>query len=106
MKGTKKNVEATKSNPFLLYKGKPFLRCGDIIYYGNSTDKYVIKMEIKETKPFKDLEIASKVCVAMVDTKGGIDDAKKIVKMSEKNGLYEAMDIAQVWLYRAENSSM
>ena len=32
------------------YKGKPLVRCGDVIYYGDMRDKYVVKLEIKSKK--------------------------------------------------------
>ena len=31
---------------FLTYKGKPLVRNGDTIYYGNMSDDYVIMMRI------------------------------------------------------------
>ena len=35
---------------FPTYKGKPLVRCGDVIYYGSMKDKYVVKLEIKSKK--------------------------------------------------------
>ena len=32
-----------QKSPFPMYRGKPLVRSGDTIYYGNMTDKYVIK---------------------------------------------------------------
>ena len=37
--------KADQAQEYLLYKGKPLVRCGNVLYYGNMTDKYVIKME-------------------------------------------------------------
>ena len=100
MKSTKKTDK--NASPFVLYKGKPLVRCGNTIYYGNLSDKYVIKMEVKDSFPKEDLNISSRVQVEMMDTNPN-SDTKKIVKVSEKNGLYDAIDIAEVWLKRAEN---
>ena len=36
---------------FFQYKGKPLVRCGDTLYYGDMKDKYVIKMMIKSKQP-------------------------------------------------------
>ena len=33
-----------QKSPFPMYRGKPLVRSGDTIYYGNMTDKYVIKI--------------------------------------------------------------
>ena len=59
-------------------------------------------MEVLETKKIKDLDVASKVGLLMVETSDKITDSQKIVKISEKNGLYPALDIAEAWLERAE----
>lgn len=47
-----------KAAKFPTYKGKPFVRCGDTIYYGSMKDKYVIKMDIKSKRKVRDLEVA------------------------------------------------
>ena len=33
--------------PFFQYKGKPLVRCGNMLYYGDMRDPFVIKMLIK-----------------------------------------------------------
>ena len=35
-----------EKNDFLMYKGKPLVRNGDTIYYGNMSDDFVIMMRI------------------------------------------------------------
>ena len=90
-----------KAAKFPMYKGKPLVRCGDTIYYGSMKDKYVIKMEIKSKKKVQDLEVADKVTVQLMYTDATISNRKQIVKSSEKNGLYLALDIADAWLSRA-----
>ena len=86
---------------FPTYKGRPLVRCGDTLYYGNMTDKYVIKMDIKGKNKVKDLEVADKVTVQLMLTDASIRSRKQIVKQSEKSGLYLALDIADAWLTRA-----
>lgn len=90
-----------KVSKFPTYKGKPLVRCGDIIYYGSMKDKYVIKMEIKSKRKVQDLEAANRVTVQLMYTDATIRNRKQIVKSSEKNGLYLALDIADAWLSRA-----
>ena len=86
---------------FPTYKGKPLVRCGDVIYYGSMKDKYVVKLEIKSKKKVGDIEVADKVSVQLMLTDQTVRNRKQIVKTSEKEGLYLAMDIADVWLTRA-----
>jgi len=85
----------------LIYKGYPLIRQGNIIYYGNITDKYIIMMQVMETKKVKDLDLTTKVSVQLQLTDPDIKSKDRVVKKSEKNGLYEAMDLASIWLNRA-----
>ena len=39
----------------LVYKGHPLRRAGNLIYYGSMADKYIIMMQILETKKEQDL---------------------------------------------------
>lgn len=93
--------ENKKEPQFPLYKGKPLVRCGDVLYYGSMKDKYVCRLEIKSKKKVKDLEVADKVAVQLMLTDPAVNARKQIVKNSEKSGLYLAMDIADAWLSRA-----
>ena len=90
-----------QKSPFPMYRGKPLVRSGDTIYYGNMTDKYVIKIDIKTKKTVEDMEVADKCIVQLMLTDPEIRFRKQIVKTSEKNGLYLALDIADAWLTRA-----
>ena len=94
-------MNAKQESPFPTYKGKPLVRCGDVIYYGSMKDKYVVKLEIKSKKKVQDLEVADKVSIQLMYTDASIRSRKQIVKSSEKNGLYLAIDIADAWLTRA-----
>lgn len=86
---------------FLTYKGKPLVRSGNTIYYGNMSDPYVIMLSITSTKKFNDMEIADRVVVQMLNTDPDCRPRERIVKKTEKKGLYNAMDIGSVWLQRA-----
>ena len=86
---------------FPSYKGKPLVRSGDTIYYGSMADKYVVKLDIKSIKPVGALEVADKVSVQLMYTDPEIRTRKQIVKTSEKDGLYLALDIAEAWLNKA-----
>ena len=85
---------------FLMYKGKPLVRHGNEIYYGDLSEKYVIKLEILSTKKEGNLEIADKVKVLLMLSDTEVKDKERIIKTSEKTGLYEAMDIGAIWLER------
>ena len=92
---------AKKSNKFLEYRGKPLVRCGNTIYYGNMNDPYVIMLQITTTKTFNDMEVADRVLIQLLNTDPDCRPRDRIVKKSEKKGLYNAMDIGTIWLERA-----
>ena len=85
----------------LEYKGHPLQRKDNIIYYGSFADKYIIMMQIMESKKEQDLDIATKVSVQLQLTDPSIKSRDRVVKKSEKDSLYAAMDVAAVWLERA-----
>ena len=90
-----------ESKDFLMYKNSPLVRNGKTVYYCNMTDKYVIKMEIKSSKKVDDLEVADKVAVSLIHTDDNMSPKDRIIKSSEKDGLYEALDLGAIWLKRA-----
>ena len=94
---------AAKQNKekFLMYKGKPLVRCGNTIYYGNSYDPFVILINVEKKKKVGDLDVADRVSIQLLNTDPNVRPRERIVKKSEKKGLYAAMDIGSIWLERA-----
>ncbi len=88
----------------LEYKGHPLQRKDNIIYYGSFADKYIVMIQILDTKKVKDLDVATKVSVQLQLTDPSIKSRDRIVKRSEKDSLYLAIDVAAVWLERALSS--
>ena len=85
----------------LEYKGHPLLRKDNMIYYGSFADKYIILMQVLETKKVKDLDVATKVSIQLQRTDLSLKSRDRVEKKSEKNSLYAAVDLASVWLNRA-----
>lgn len=91
---------AEKNQEFLTYKGKPLVRMGNTLYYGNMSDACVVMLQVMSTKKVNDLDVADKVQVQLMSTDPDLRMKDRIIKKSEKNGLYSAMDIGAVWLER------
>ena len=85
----------------LVYKGHPLRRAGNLIYYGTMAEKYIIMMQVLDTKKEQDLELATKVSIQLQLTDPDLKSRDRVVKRSEKDSLYAAMDIATIWLNRA-----
>ena len=86
---------------FSTYKGRPLVRCGDELYYGNMSEPFVIRLQIKTKNEVGSIQVADKVIVQLLATDPDLSPRKQLVKSSEKKGLYLAMDIADIWLERA-----
>jgi len=93
-------TKKAKSIP-LEYKGHPLRRKDNMIYYGSMSDKYIIMLQITDTKSLEDLELASRVQVQLQYTDPNLKSRDRVVKKSEKTSFFEAMDVAAVWLERA-----
>ena len=89
-----------------MYKGRPLVRKGNTLYYGSMAEPFVIMMQITSTKKVKELEVANKVTVQLMNTDPDVRPRERIVKKSEKNGLYDAMDVGSIWLDRALQLSL
>ena len=88
-----------------MYKGRPLVRKGNTLYYGSMAEPFVIMMQITSTKKVKELEVANKVTVQLMNTDPDVRPRERIVKKREKNGLYDAMDVGSIWLDRALQKS-
>ena len=85
----------------LSYKGHPLRRKDNLIYYGTMAEKYIIMLQILSTQNVDGLEMANKVSVQLQLTDPDLKSRDRVVKKSEKDSLYAAMDVASVWLARA-----
>ncbi len=85
----------------LSYKGHPLRWKDNLIYYGTMAEKYIIMLQILDTKKVDDLDVATKVAVQLQLTDPDLKSRDRVVKQTEKDSLYTAMDVATVWLDRA-----
>ena len=88
----------------LAYKGHPLRRKDNLIYFGDMSDKYIVQLQIMDTKKVKDMEVATRVSVQLQLTDPDVKSKDRVVKKSEKDSLYAAMDLASIWLERALSS--
>lgn len=85
---------------FLTYKGKPLVRKGNEIYYGDMTEKYVVYFKILSTADKGGYEIADKVNVMLLNSNTDLPMKDRVIKESTKSSLFDALDIGFVWLER------
>ena len=91
----------TKKAEGLVYRGHPLRRIDNLIYYGSMADKYIVMFQILDTKKEQDLDVATRVSVQLQLTDPELKSRDRVVKKSEKDSLYAAMDVGAIWLERA-----
>ena len=79
----------SEKNEVLTYKGHPLMRKDNLVL---------------ETKKLDDLELATKVSVQLQRTDPAAKARDRVVKKTEKDGFYTALDVGCVWLERALNA--
>lgn len=97
-KKTTTKKSAKKQEQMLTYNGKPLLRCGNEIYYGNPDDKYIVVFRLEDREPLEDLEIAKRVVIELKTNEG---KRSQLIRQAERDGLYKAFDIGMFWLEQA-----
>ena len=85
------------SGKYLEYKGKPLVREGDTICYGDMSEKCILILEIMSYKEVKGKSIPNTIIIQIIDSK----DPSKIIKQGQKSGLYEAFSLGTIWLETA-----
>lgn len=91
----------SEKNEVLMYKGRPLMRKDNMIYYGSMADEYIVMLQVLESKDFQDLKLSTKVSVQLQRTAPDVKARDRVVKKSEKDGFYTALDVGSVWLERA-----
>lgn len=85
------------SGKYLEYKGKPLVREGDTICYGDMSEKCILILEIMSYKTHEGNEVPDNILVQIIDSK----DPNNIIKQATKKGLHEAFTYGTVWLEQA-----
>ena len=92
---------AENVNPGLIYKGHPLMRKDNLVYYGSMADSHIVMLQILESREENGEQIATRVSVQLQLTDPQVKSRDRIVKKTEKEGFYTALDVGCVWLERA-----
>lgn len=91
---------------FFTYKNRPLVRNQNTVYYGRMCDPYVVMMQIHSTKKDGELEVADRISMQMISTDLTVPPDKLVLKKSEKQGWFQAMEVASSWLDRMDNKKL
>ena len=96
----KETKDTKKEDKFFEYKGKPLVRSGNTIYYGDINEPYVVCLMVKSETEQDGVKVADDVQVQLLATDETISPKDRVIKKSEKKGLFTALDLGATWLER------
>ena len=92
------NQERTPvSGEYLEYLGKPLVREGDTLCYGDMNEKCILIMEILSYKDKDNQKLPDKVLIQLIDSK----DPNHIIRQGSYGGLHDAFRMGLIWLDQA-----
>ena len=91
-------AEKKDKKKLLTYKNKPLVRQGNMLYYGNPDDKYVVSFALSNFTKTGEFEIAEKVVIQLQQNDEYLNPKNRPIKKAERDGLWSAIDIGAFWL--------
>ena len=85
------------SGKYLEYKGRPLVREGDTICYGDMSEKCILILEIISYKETDGKKLPDKIMIQVIDSK----DPNKIIRQGSYTGLHDAFSMGEIWLEQA-----
>ena len=85
------------SGEYLEYKGKPLVREGNTICYGDMSEKCILILEIMSYKEVDGTSLPDKIFIQIIDSK----DPNKIIRQGSYSGLHDAFTMGEIWLDQA-----
>ncbi len=84
---------ASTNAKHIMYLGKPLVRQGEQLCWGDPNDKYVLVLGIMSKKKVGSSEIPDQILIQIQST-----EDKKVVKFASKTGFAEAFEYGAIWL--------
>ena len=90
---------------FFMYKNRPLVRKENVMYYGDIGEDYVCMLTVESSTQLRDIKIGNKVFLQLISTDPNVSMQDVVVKHTVKNSLYDALDIAGIWIERYKKRS-
>ncbi len=95
-------MQNINESEFLMYKGRPLVRSGNTLYYGYMDDPSVVMMTVGRQETEKGLSMARAVSLVLMSTDQKLAAKDRFLKRGERDSLYGAIELADIWLSREE----
>ena len=91
-------AEKKTKSKLLMYKGKPLVRQGNVIFYGNPGDKYIVSFVLDNFEKMGQTDVAGHVVIQLQQNDTYLNPKNKMIKKTERDDLWSAIDIGAFWL--------
>ena len=91
-------MKALTERDILIYREKPLLRDGNILYFGDFKENFIVRFTILESEKVNDLDMATKVVIELLEKSGDDIKTAKLTKKAERTSMWAALDIGIYWL--------
>lgn len=82
----------------LIYREKPLIREGNVLYYGDFNENFITRFTILESEKVNDLDMAKKITIELLEKHGQDMSTAKLTKKAERTSMWAALDIGVYWL--------
>lgn len=82
----------------LIYRGKPLIRDGNVLYFGDFNENFITRFTILESEKVNDLDMAKKITIELLEKNGSDISKAKLTKKAERTSMWAALDIGVYWL--------
>ena len=84
--------------PKLTYKGRPLVRCGNDIYYGDMSEPFIVYLQVLNTKKENGVDVADRVHIVLLSTDDSKPLPERIIRQANKVGLFNALSFGDIML--------
>ena len=82
----------------LIYRGKPLIRDGNVLYFGDFNENFIARFTILDSEKVNDLDMAKKITIELLEKNGSDISSAKLTKKAERTSMWAALDIGVYWL--------
>ena len=88
-------MAAVTERESLIYRGKPLIRDGNVLYFGDFNENFITRFTILDSEKVNDLDMARKITIEL---HGSDISTAKLTKKAERTSMWAALDIGVYWL--------
>lgn len=91
-------MAAVTERESLIYRGKPLIRDGNVLYFGDFNENFITRFTILDSEKVNDLDMARKIAIELLEKHGSDISTAKLTKKAERTSMWAALDIGVYWL--------